>query len=499
LKDVRSNPTAEEKWQAQKVADVGMFAADPLVAYDETKAPETPAPVEQVQAAPATPAPKKGGKVLRQSTGSGRGGQGGPSAQELIDYRNGQIDAKNLQAPMQAYPEGGVMRITGVMPQPRDNVGIDEIGASQMTPQQIERQVRPVAPPLVPPAVAAKQAAEVGGGRGVMGGPKVGDAGPSVTDQLAQMAQLEEQARQQKAREDLIANQQFMGDYADQQGKILRQSMDARREQAKQMLIRSGEKGRKVVDQLDMNEIAPEDDRKNFMAVGDRVFNTKTGRFVADASKRQVYKDGDYVEQPDGSVVRVGTGKGKPVAHSDGADGFKLFYADGTSEIVDRNSPEATKAKKEAQTQQASQDRLVQTSQRIASTINNLIASGDVEQASAGVLNRGSAILNKTLGVSTDTAAARSRIDAVRNQIISQIMADFQSLGVSSNKLLDTKRELEAHLSSVANFDYDRLDSKALKAELARYADEALRKARQQAAGLNGQTSGARSPGGYAW
>lgn len=509
LKDVRDKPTDEEKWQAQKVADVGAFAADPLVPYgeDAPAVPQAPQPVEQPAPAkaPKGKVQKSGGKVLRQSTGSGRGEQGGPSAQELIDYRNQQIDEQNLQDPMKIYRENGPARIPGTFGyQARENVGIDEIGSSGMTPQQIERQVKPAAVPgavqsVVPPAVAAQQAAEVGGGRGGQGGPGFGQSVPTVSEQLARM---EEQARQRKANEDLAANQQFMGEYAEKQGRVLRQSLDNRKEQARQMLIRSGEKGRKLVDQMDMAELGPEDDRKNFMVVGDRLYNTKTNRFVADASRPTVYKEGDYIDQG-GQLVRVGgqTGR-KPVHREPVAGGLQVYYDDGSTELIRGRTAEGDKVAAEGKVEQAARDKVIQTSQRLAATINQIIASGDVEQAAAGMLNRGSALLNKTLGMSTDTAAARSRIDAAKSQIAGQIMADFQASGLSANKLADTKRELELHIASAGNFDYERLDAAALKAELARFADEAIRKA-TTAAGLNTPVSSggtpSRSPGGRAW
>ena len=62
----------------------------------------------------------------------------------------------------------------------------------------------------------------------------------------------------------------------------------------------------------------------------------------------------------------------------------------------------------------------------------------------------------------TQTAAARSKIDTWRAGLIPTLMADFQASGASVNKVADTKRELDLHLASYGNLDYERLSAQEI-------------------------------------
>lgn len=531
-------------------------------------------PLEPVK----TPAPARGRALPRAtSTGSGRGVQGGPTAAELaannaITNNAARIDAQNLQSPMQVFPSNDIgngipspylagrttagqtfgdnigrdeigpggnltpQQIERMAQQGADtpmkvfknetgqflgrNMGIDEIGASQMTPSQIEAQVRDSSKPYVPPesvlpaGTAARQAQTAGAGRGVQGGPSTADLA-AVRQQVEQAAarqaeidrQVELDTLGQQYRTD---NQQELANFAQRKGKVLAKSIQDRTEEAKTMLARSGDRGQKLVDAMDTamlnNLLSPEDDRKNLMVVGDRLYNVKTKQFVNDG-KPQVFKEGDYI-QTDNGLVRVGGGAaGKKIkAHFDTPEGMKVLYEDGTTKLVDQNSTGAKDAAQDETDKVLSGDKKKQIASGIADMVKNVIDSGDVDRAGAGVWNTAGNYLNKTIGAQSNTAEARSRIDALKSKMAEHILTKFADTGMSPNKLADTKRELDLHIASVGNFDYERLSPKSLKIELNKIAQQMMvvatqhpYKAAELGAGRTQQVNTQRSPSRLVW
>jgi hypothetical protein len=580
LKDVRDDPTGEQKKAAQDVRDLSYFADDPLLPYDIKD--KTPEPVAQtspvatpatVEAKPLEPAKTPARRALPRSTGSGRGGQGGPTAAELAAHNAvARIDAENLKSPMQVFPAnlpqtnvptndiGNGMRIPVGQPLdgnigrgvPTGNIGRDAIGpGGQLTPQQIERmaeagrapqieaQVK-TAPAGVSAATAARTAASAAVRRQVEEA-AAREAAASAAASAASAAATEEEAITARQFElDTLGkqyradNQQEVANFAERKGKVLARSIQDRTEEAKTMLSRSGERGQKLVDAMDTamlnNLLSPEDDRKNLIVVGDRLYNVKTRQFVNDG-KPQVFKEGDFVQTGNGLVriggkpqpqvykegdfiqtgnglVRVGGDAGPKIkAHFDTPEGMKVLYEDGTTQLVDRKSTGATEAAATEADKVLSGDKKKQIASSIADMVNTVIASGDVERAGSGLLNTAGNFLNRTIGAQSGTAEARSRIDALKSRMAEHILTKFSESGMSPNRLADTKRELELHIASVGNFDYERLSPDALKVELDKIGQQMILVATQHpykaselgagrgAAPVNTQ----RSPGGLAW
>lgn len=588
LKDVRDTPTEAEKNAAQDVEDVRMFANDPLLPYDIKD--KTPAPVAQTSpvAAPATveakplepvAAPGRGRTLPRASTGSGRGGQGGPTAAELaandaaIATNNARIDRGNLKSPMQitgnsdgfpfiqgipAAPKyadnvgreeigpGGQLtpqqiermaeqgsdtpmkvfrNATGLVPNRAqtgqflgENMGIDKIGVSQMTPQQIEAQVRDSSKPYIPPEsvlpaeTAARQAAAVGGGRGVQGGRSFADV-EAVRQQVARDAARQAEVDRQVELDTLgqqyrADNQQELANFAERKGKVLSRSIQDRTEEAKSMLSRSGERGQKLVDAMDTamlnNLLSPEDDRKNLIVVGDRLYNVKTKQFVNDG-KPQVFKEGDYVMGA-GGLVRVGGGAGSKIKETkDTPAGILAIYEDGSTKILNSTSNASAEKQKTEEEKKVYAEKKQKVAREVATRIDELISSGMLEQAGASVWNAAGNYANRTFGFQSNTAEARATIDgAIKGKLAEFILKRFQDEGVSANKLGDTKKELDLHISSIGPIDYERLSPKALEAELKKIAREMMVVAEEKpyfAAGAYklDEVNTQRSPSGRAW
>lgn len=562
LKDVRDDPTGEQKKAAQDVRDVQMFADDPLLPYDIKD--KTPAPVAQtspvatatVEAKPLEPVktpatPARGRALPRASTGSGRGVQGGPTADELAAANAARIDAKNLQSPMQVFPDGvgNAMRSPWLAGKTTagqdivDNLGREDIGpGGNLTPQQIERMAangigagggrgavggpsaaelndreKLYVPPesVLPAATAARQAAAAGGGRGGQGGPTVAnldEVRQQVARDAARQAEIDRQVELDTLGQQYRAdNQQEVANFAERKGKVLARSIQDRTEEAKAMLSRSGERGQKLVDAMDAafvnNLLSPEDDRKNLIVVGDRLYNVKTKQFVNDG-KPQVFKEGDFVQTGNG-LVRIGGGSTdkKIKAHFDTPEGMKVLYEDGTTQLVDRKSTGATEAAQTEADKVLSGDKKKQIASGLIDMVNTVIASGDTERAGSGVWNTAGNFLNRTIGAQSNTAEARARIDALKSRMAEYVLAKFADSGMSPNKLADTKRELDLHIASVGAFDYERLSPEALKVELNKIAQQMILVASQhpyKAAELGAGRGAApvntpRSPGGLAW
>lgn len=552
LKDVRDAPTEAEKNAVQDIKDVQMFANDPLLPYDIKD--KTPAPVAQTSpvAAPATveakpldpvKTPARGRTLPRASTGSGRGVQGGPTADELAANNASKIDAKNLQSPMQVFPDGvgNAMRSPWVAGRTTagepiyDNMGREDIGVSPLTPQQIERmaanetgagpgrggqggrsfdQSKEYVPPesVLPAATAARQAAAAGGGRGGQGGPSVAnldEVRQQVARDAARQAEIDRNIELDTLGQQYRAdNQQELANFAERKGKVLSRSIQDRTEEAKSMLSRSGERGQKLVDAMDTamlnNLLSPEDDRKNLIVVGDRLYNVKTKQFVNDG-KPQVFKEGDYVMGA-GGLVRVGGGAGSKIKETkDTPAGILAIYEDGSTKILNSTSNASAEKQKTEEEKKVYAEKKQKVAREVATRIDELINSGMLEQAGASVWNAAGNYANRTFGFQSNTAEARATIDgAIKGKLAEFILKRFQDEGVSANKLGDTKKELDLHISSIGPIDYERLSPKALETELKKIAREMMVVAEEKpyfAAGAYklDEVNTQRSPSGRPW
>lgn len=399
-----------------------------------------------------------------------------------------------------------------------ENMGIDKIGVAQMTPQQIEAQVRDSSKPYIPPEsvlpaeTAARQAAAVGGGRGVQGGRSFADL-EAVRQQVARDAarqteldrQVELDTLGQQYRAD---NQQELANFAERKGKVLSRSIQDRTEEAKSMLSRSGERGQKLVDAMDTamlnNLLSPEDDRKNLIVVGDRLYNVKTKQFVNDG-KPQVFKEGDYVMGA-GGLVRVGGGAGSKIKETkDTPAGILAIYEDGSTKILNSTSNASAEKQKTEEEKKVYAEKKQKVAREVATRIDELISSGMLEQAGASVWNAAGNYANRTFGFQSNTAEARATIDgAIKGKLAEFILKRFQDEGVSANKLGDTKKELDLHISSIGPIDYERLSPKALETELKKIAREMMVVAEEKpyfAAGAYklDEVNTQRSPSGRPW
>ena len=469
LKKIKTEVPQYAKDAAGDAAIVNMFANEVPpgdVQYPQTQPDATPAPQTPAQTPAQASAPKKAGRVLRQSTGSGRGAQGGPSAKELIDYRTGQIDAQNLQEPMKVYEENGIARLPGVMPQARENYGTDKIGENRMTPQQVEATVKSVLPQST--GRTLPDSGTVGAGRGVQGGPTFAQMQAQGAP-VDYFAEYQRQAAEQKAQADIAANQQFAQEFAQRQAEEVRQKNADRIDNARRMLVRSGAKGQKVVDAMDSAELSPEN-KQSYMAVGDRVFDTKTGRFINDG-KPVIIPDGSYVMQ-NGQVRQFGSGKKDEIKGVvDTPEGQFGYRGDGTmvrlgdGKLATEKKQEDVKAEKARQT-------VIETTNKILQGANALYSSGDLELAGSGVGNTAGNFLNRTLGVQSKSAAARARVDGFISSVVPQILADLSASGASPNKVADTEKEMKRLISSRVNLDYDRMTPDEMKQSLKNYVND---------------------------
>lgn len=621
LRDIKENPTDAEKAEAEKIQTLRMFGEDPP---DYRSPAQEPGQVEMRQDAPAqAPAPalapkalKRAGAARQASSGSGRGGQGGPTAEELAAANAARIDAENLRSPLQVSPSndvgngirspfmagrttsgqeinpnvgrdqigpGGnltpqqiermaaqgvvnsdeanlqnpiqVFEQGGVIPQDgpynagkaagnpyqvgrssglanpfkagqaagnpyqvgrqalnaapvvRDNVGIDEIGVSQMTPQQIEAQVKKdpkYVPPqsVLPAATAARQAQEAGAGRGGQGGPAVGQAVEPATDVIGRnLRQMEEQAAAKQREEAIAANREEVERIAAEKAKNVRKSVLARTERAKEMLARSGEKGQKLVDAMNAAEFADlttVENRQNLVVVGDRLFDTKTRQFL-NAGKPQVYKEGDYV-QINGRLVRIGGQGGVKIKETyDGPQGRMAVYEDGSVRLLDQNSRGAAEERQRLQTE----DKKFQLNREVADGLTGmvyeLISSGDVEHAAASPLNAAGSVLNRAVGMNTRTAEARSRIDALKAKMLDFAIQKMAEVDLATSKMMDTPKEKDALIASLGNLDYERLGEAALKQELIKFANRVNQWVLKFQSSGGAPVNSGRSPGNLAW
>ena len=508
LKKIKTEVPKYAKNAAGDAEIVNMFANE--VPPGDVQYPQTqPAANPTTQTPAQTPAPKKA-KVLTNAAGGGkgRGTTGGPTAQEQIDYRNQQdanrlqaarnsVDVKNLQEPMQVYPmnpaqvgqeiQQGVDPKTLLPVRPaaavQTPIGIDNIGVSRMTPQQMEATVKPYTTLPDTGAGAGRggqggpTAAQVrepsfvgaGGGRGGQGGPTAAQMQVVNGTPVDYFAEYQKQADEKKAREDIAANQQFAQEFALKQAEEVRQKNAERTDNARRMLVRSGAKGQKVVDAMDAAELSPEN-KQSYMAVGDRVFDTKTGRFINDG-KPVIVPDGSYVIQ-NGQVQQFGSGKKDEIKGVvDTPEGQFGYRGDGTMVRLGDGKLAAEKKQEDVKAEKARQT-VIETTNKILQGANALYSSGDLELAGSGVMNSAGNYLNKSLGVQSKSASARARIDGFISSVVPQILADLSASGASPNKVADTEKEMKRLIASRVNLDYDRMTPDELKQSLKNYVND---------------------------
>ena len=413
-------------------------------------------------------------------------------------------------------------------------MGIDQFGQSHMTPQQIERAAartvpladfnavgqnpydfvatqKPVqqplkgaptpAPPVQPtvqPTKPVQPDSGAGAGRGFVNPQNVDPNAPRPQMGTTPFADAFSRDQQKQ-------NEDFARSYVLSKAKDARDAASARMEAAKQKLIRSGDRGRTLVDAMDQAELAPKNPRNDYVVVGDRLFDARSGQFVNDSTKLMTVNPGQYVVDPtSGRAVQIGTDQSANEIKQtvDTPQGLLAVYKDGSTKIIDPRSSEARKAAEEEQRRVGAVSTLGNQIQKINDAASRLIADGTIDNASAGMANSAGAVLNRTLGMHTQTAAARSKIDAFRASLVPTLLADLQASGASPNKLADTKRELDLHLSSYGNLDYERLSAQELRSELDRLVNGLQAVYNRKKAELSGspaQTTSPIAPSGRVW
>ena len=495
-------PSDQETWDAEKSNAMMQFVAGDTPPGSIPTPVQTQTPVVQTQVQPQTPVtqqpkPVQPKKRVLAKTVQGRGSTGRTADQIPSSY----IDDANLREQMQVYPEPRQIPspwLAGKSTAGEDltpkNMGIDQFGQSQMTPQQIERAAArtvpladgqnpydfvasqkpvqsqlkgaptpaPTTQPTVQPTVQPDLGA--GGGRGFVHPQNVDPNAPRPQMGTTPFADafLQDQQKQ---------NEDFARTYVLSKAKDARDAASARMEDAKQKLIRSGDRGRTLVDAMDQAELAPKNPRNDYVVVGDRLFDARSGQFVNDSTKLMTVNPGQYVVDPtSGRAVQIGTDQSANEIKQtiDTPQGLLAVYKDGSTKIIEPKSSEARKAAEEEQRRVGAVSTLGNQIQKIQESAARLISDGTIDHAAAGMLNSAGVVLNRTLGVHTQSAAARSKIDAWRAGLIPTLMADFQASGASVNKVADTRRELDLHLSSYGNLDYERLSAQELRTELDR-------------------------------
>ena len=347
-----------------------------------------------------------------------------------------------------------------------DVMGRDDIGVNRQTPQQMERAAfsagggrgsfgGPTAQDL------KNYENRAGGGRGVQGGPTAQEVqayqvptstsadpwayGPEEA-QVPQVGPVYDQAADDKYLRK--SYETYVNDRAEQ-AKVLSRSAtaakDSRVDEARSILRRSGSKGQTVDNLFDEKTVASffDDDRKNYIAVGDKIFNTRTQQFMGGAAPKerniQSFKPGDMIPDGRGGWVEVPNGaaggKSKKYAGSwDTAQGRVIAFDDGTTQLVGGVTPEVIEGRNADASKVAATEKMNRAANIIVGSIGQIIANGD-HDAATGVRGKvGSAITGGT-GLNTSAAAARSRIDNVSNQMIPLIFAQLQDDKVSANIL----------------------------------------------------------------
>jgi hypothetical protein len=506
-----------------------------------------------------------------KSAGGGRGGQGGPTAQELQNHasrfgggRGVQGGPTEQQLPaddMTVYPTntpfkydfGLGSRATG----PKTAVmGRDDLGVNRMTPQQMEdpaaREYKSdVADRNAPLWNITSMDAPNVMGRDDMGvnrqtpqqmeqhvgrmrvGTEVGrrsnsdiyaqsplavpNATPSFQSQVPTQTSTpadpwaygpdESQVPQagpvyNAAADDKYLKQsyeKYVNDRAEQ-AKVLAKTAsaarDSRIDEARSVLRRSGSKGQTVDNMFDEQTVGQffNDDRKNYIAVGDKIFNTRTKEFMGGSAPKernvQSFKPGDMIPDGRGGWVEVPNGPssgkdGKEYAASwDTAQGRVIAYKDGSTQLVGGNTPVAAKAAEADAAKVSATEKMNRAANLIVGSIGQVIANGDHE-AATGVQGKVGSAWNAGTGANTSAAAARSRIDNISNKMIPLIHAQLTEDHVSANKVADTIKELNALIASRANLDYNRLSGEELKAELLKLQNSMIDTIQRKAYGVD--------------
>ena len=242
-------------------------------------------------------------------------------------------------------------------------------------------------------------------------------------------------------------------------------------EEGKQKLIRSGDRGRTLVDAMDQAELAPKNPKNDYVVVGDRLFDARSGQFVNDSTKLMTVNPGQYVVDPtSGRAIQIGTDQSANEIKQtvDTPQGLLAVYKDGTTKIIEPKSSEARKVADEEQKRVESNVKFGESFNKIRDSAARLIADGTIDHAAASMLNSAGVVLNKTLGMQTQSSTARSKLDAFKASLLPMIFADLSASGASPSKVADTKAELNAHMNSYANLDYERLSAQELRTELDR-------------------------------
>lgn len=555
-------------------------ARDVSAAYGPVATPEpvpTPAPVQ--------PQPLARTPVLNSSAGGGRGGRGGPTAQELKDHasrfgggRGVQGGPTEQQLPgndMTVYPTNTPFKYEfglgsrAVGPK-NDVMGRDDLGVNRMTPQQMEdpaaREYKSdVADRNAPlwnitqmdaPNVMGRDdlgvnrqtpqqleqhvgRARVGTELGRKSNPDVyaqtplavPNATPSPSFQsqtqpatsvdtsaygppeslVPRVGPVYDAAADEKYLKQSFEN--YVNDRQEQARVLARTSnaaKDARIEEARSVLRRSGTKGQTVDNMFDEKTVGAffDDDRKNYIAVGDKIFNTRTKEFMGGSAPKErnlqafkpgemIYANGKWVEVPKGPSNAGNSGQREYAASWDSADGRVIAYKDGSTQLVGGRTPEAIQAADANAAKVSATEKANRAANIIVQSIGQVIANGDHE-AATGIKGKVGSVLNAATGTSTEAAGARSRIDNLSNQMIPLIFAQLQEDKVSANKVADTMRELNALIASKANLDYNRLSGEQLKNEILKLQNNMLDIVQRKAYGVEAlNTSQEVAPSGW--
>lgn len=386
-------------------------------------------------------------------------------------------------------------------------MGRDDVGVNRQTPQQLEQHVgrarvgtelgrrsnsdvyaqTPLAVPNATPSPSFQSQV-----------PSPEPVAPSPVQQDPLVGPVYDGAADAKYMKQSFEN--FVNDRAEQ-AKVLAKAAsaakDSRIDAARSVLRRSGTKGQTVDNMFDEQTVGSffNDDRKNYIAVGDKVFNTKTQQFISGTPKErnvQVFKPGDmipdgnggWVEVPKGPTTAGDSGKKEYASSWDTKDGRVIAYKDGSTQLVGGNTPVAAKAADAEAAKVSATEKMNRTANIIVGSVGQIIANGDHE-AATGATGKIGAAWNAGTGRNTDAAAARSRIDNLANQMIPMIHAQLAEDHVSANRVADTTKELNALIASRANLDYNRLSAQELKSELIKFQNSMLDIVQRKAYGVD--------------
>lgn len=413
---------------------------------------------------------------------------------------------------------------------PGPGMGRDSIGVDRMTPQQMEQAAFSAGGgrgSFGGPTAQEQQdyAARFGGGRGVQGGPTAQEVqnyvppevpavqppAPSPVQQDPLVGPVYDAAADEKYLKQSFEN--YVNDRQEQARVLARTSnaaKDARIEEARSVLRRSGTKGQTVDNMFDEKTVGAffDDDRKNYIAVGDKIFNTRTKEFMGGSAPKErnlqafkpgemIYANGKWVEVPKGPSNAGNSGQREYAASWDSADGRVIAYKDGSTQLVGGRTPEAIQAADANSAKVSATEKANRAANIIVQSIGQVIANGDHE-AATGIKGKVGSVLNAATGTSTEAAGARSRIDNLSNQMIPLIFAQLQEDKVSANKVADTMRELNALIASKANLDYNRLSGEQLKNEILKLQNNMLDIVQRKAYGVDAvNTSQEVAPSGW--